>query len=100
MAIEARSLAPLPGDVDFTVGASLGSGPEVAGLFEHGRLRAGSVLVHGAAGAVGHAPSHEAGAVIGTGRAADRRMFSTLTRRSSSTSTTTPWKTSAESIWC
>jgi NADPH:quinone reductase-like Zn-dependent oxidoreductase len=48
------------------------------GLFEHGRLQAGqSVLVHGAAGAVGSMVAqlaHEAGAcVIGTGRAADRQ---------------------------
>src|SRR5438094_8877826 len=54
--VEARNLAPLPGDVDFTVGASLPISGLTAwqGLFEHGRLRAGqSVLVHGAAGAVG-----------------------------------------------
>jgi NADPH:quinone reductase-like Zn-dependent oxidoreductase len=48
------------------------------GLFEHGRLRAGqSVLVHGAAGAVGSMVTQlarEAGAyVVGTGRAADRQ---------------------------
>jgi NADPH:quinone reductase-like Zn-dependent oxidoreductase len=48
------------------------------GLFEHGRLQAGqSVLVHGAAGAVGTMVTQlarEAGAyVIGTGRAADCR---------------------------
>jgi len=48
------------------------------GLFEHGRLQAGqSVLVHGAAGAVGSMASQlarEAGAyVIGTGRAAGRQ---------------------------
>jgi NADPH:quinone reductase-like Zn-dependent oxidoreductase len=48
------------------------------GLFEHGRLQAGqSVLVHGAAGAVGTMVTQlarEAGAyVIGTGRAADRQ---------------------------
>jgi NADPH:quinone reductase-like Zn-dependent oxidoreductase len=47
-------------------------------LFQHGRLQAGqSVLVHGAAGAVGSAVTQlarEAGAyVIGTGRAADRQ---------------------------
>ena len=56
VAIEARNLAPLPGDVDFTVGASLPISGLTAwqGLFEHGRLQAGqSVLVHGAAGAVG-----------------------------------------------
>ena len=53
VAIEARNLAPLPGDVDFTVGASLPMPGLTAwqGLFEHGRLQAGqSVLVHGAAG--------------------------------------------------
>ena len=56
VAIEARNLAPLPGDVDFTVGASLPISGLTAwqGLFEHGRLQAGqSVLAHGAAGAVG-----------------------------------------------
>ena len=80
VAVEARNLAPLPGDVDFTVGASLPISGLTAwqGLFEHGRLRAGqSVLVHGAAGAVGSMVAQlarEAGAwVIGTGRAADRQ---------------------------
>src|SRR4051812_21669176 len=80
VAIEARNLAPLPGDVDFTVGASLPISGLTAwqGLFEHGRLRAGrSVLVHGAAGAVGSIVTQlarEAGAwVIGTGRAAERQ---------------------------
>ena len=56
VAIEARNVAPLPGDVDFAVGASLPISGLTAwqGLFEHGRLQAGqSVLVHGAAGAVG-----------------------------------------------
>ena len=56
VAVEARNLAPLPGDVDFTVGAALVMPGLTAwqGLFEHGRLRAGqSVLVHGAAGVVG-----------------------------------------------
>jgi NADPH:quinone reductase-like Zn-dependent oxidoreductase len=79
VAIEARNLAPLPGDVDFTVGASLPISGLTAwqGLFDHGRLRAGqSVLAHGAAGAVGAMVTQlarEAGAyVIGTGRAADR----------------------------
>ncbi|MCD0444201.1 NADP-dependent oxidoreductase [Glycomyces sp. A-F 0318] len=79
-AVEARNLAPLPGDVDFTVGASLPISGLTAwqGLFDHGRLQAGqSVLVHGAAGAVGSMAAQlarEAGArVIGTGRAADRR---------------------------
>jgi len=80
VAIEARNLAPLPGDVDFTVGASLPISGLTAwqGLFQHGRIQAGqSVLAHGAAGAVGTMVTQlarEAGAyVIGTGRAADRQ---------------------------
>ena len=79
-AVEARNLAPLPGDVDFTVGASLPISGLTAwqGLFEHGRLQGGqSVLVHGVAGAVGSMATQlarEAGAyVIGSGRAADRQ---------------------------
>src|SRR5690349_20393537 len=80
IAIEARNLAALPGDVDFTVGASLPISGLTAwqGLFEHGRLRTGqSVIAHGAAGAVGSMVTQLArlaGAyVIGTGRAADRQ---------------------------
>jgi NADPH:quinone reductase-like Zn-dependent oxidoreductase len=80
VAVEARNLAPLPGDVDFTVGASLPISGLTAwqGLFQHGRLQAGqSVLAHGAAGAVGSVVTQlarEFGAyVIGTGRAADRQ---------------------------
>src|ERR1051325_873521 len=80
LAIEARNLAPLPGDVDFTVGASLPISGLTAwqGLFDHGRLQAGqTVLAHGAAGAVGTMVTQlarEAGAyVIGTGRAAHRQ---------------------------
>src|SRR3954466_11780743 len=80
VAIEARNLAPLPGDVDLTVGAR----PPISGLTawqglcEHGRLRAGqSVLAHGAAGAVGSMVTQlarEFGAyVIGSGRATDRQ---------------------------
>jgi len=79
VAIEARNLAPLPGDVDFTTAASLPISGLTAwqGLFQHGRLQAGqSVLAHGAAGAVGTMVcqlAREAGAhVIGTGRNADR----------------------------
>ena len=79
-AVEARNLAPLPGNVDFTTGASLPISGLTAwqGLFQHGRLHAGqSVLAHGAAGAVGSAVTQlarESGAyVIGTGRAADRQ---------------------------
>jgi NADPH:quinone reductase-like Zn-dependent oxidoreductase len=79
VAIEARNLAPLPDDVDFTVGASLPISGLTAwqGLFVHGRLQPGQrVLAHGAVGAVGAMVTQlasEAGAyVIGTGRAADR----------------------------
>ncbi|HEY4296630.1 MAG TPA: NADP-dependent oxidoreductase [Paraburkholderia sp.] len=79
-AVEARNLAPLPGDVDFTTGASLPMPGLTAwqGLFTHGRLQAGqSVLVHGAAGVVGSMAAQlarEYGAyVIGTGRAAHRQ---------------------------
>src|SRR3954462_9033575 len=94
VAVEARNLAPLPGDVDFTVGAALVMPGLTAwqGLFEHGRLPAGqTLLVHGAAAPVGSTVTplpraagvvgsmvtqlaREAGAyVIGTGRAADRQ---------------------------
>src|SRR5690348_8200839 len=80
VAIESRNLAPLPGDVEFTVGASLPISGLTAwqGLFDHGHLQAGQiVLAHGAAGAVGTMVTQlarEAGAyVIGTGRAADRQ---------------------------
>jgi NADPH:quinone reductase-like Zn-dependent oxidoreductase len=78
--LEARNLAPLPGDVDFTAGASLPISGLTAwqGLFDHGRLKAGQrVIAHGAAGAVGSMVTQlarEFGAyVIGTGRAADRQ---------------------------
>src|ERR1044072_8317236 len=80
VAVEARNLAPLPGDVDFSVAAALVMPGLTAwqGLFEHGRLRAGqSVLVHGAAGVVGSMATQlprEAGAhVIGPGRAGGRQ---------------------------
>src|SRR6201998_2055948 len=65
IAIEARNLAPLPGDVDFTVGASLPISGLTAwqGLFQHGRLQAGqSVLAHGAGGAGGSMVATLAGA--------------------------------------
>src|SRR3954466_15055950 len=75
VAVEARNLAPLPDDVGFTAGARLPLSGLTAwqGLFQHGRLQAGqSVLVHGAAGAVGTMVTQlarEFGAyVIGTGR--------------------------------
>jgi NADPH:quinone reductase-like Zn-dependent oxidoreductase len=80
IAMESRNLAPLPGDIDFTVGASLPISGLTAwqGLFQHGRFQAGqSVVAHGAAGAVGSMVTQlarEAGAyVIGTGRAGDRQ---------------------------
>jgi NADPH:quinone reductase-like Zn-dependent oxidoreductase len=79
-AVEARNLAPLPADVDFTVGASLPISGLTAwqGLIVHGRLRAGQrVIAHGAAGAVGSMVTQLArefrAHVIGTGRAADRQ---------------------------
>jgi NADPH:quinone reductase-like Zn-dependent oxidoreductase len=82
VAVEARNLAPLPGDVDFAIGASLPISGLTAwqGLLEHGRLRSGqAVLAHGAAGAVGSMVTQlarEFGAyVIGTGRAADRQKI-------------------------
>src|SRR3982750_93131 len=80
VAVEARNLAPLPDDVDFTVAASLPISGLTAwqGLLVHGRLRSGQrVIAHGAAGAVGSMVTQlarEFGAyVIGTGRAADRQ---------------------------
>ncbi|ABF42723.1 Alcohol dehydrogenase, zinc-binding protein [Candidatus Koribacter versatilis Ellin345] len=80
VAVEARNLAPLPSDVDFTVGAALVMPGLTAwqALFDHGRLRAGqSVLVHGAAGIVGSMATQlarDAGAyVIGTGHAEGRQ---------------------------
>lgn len=79
VAVEARNLALLPADIDFTVGASLPISGLTAwqGLFVHGRLEANQrVLAHGAAGAVGSMVAQlarDAGAhVIGTGRAGDR----------------------------
>ncbi|WP_262271499.1 NADP-dependent oxidoreductase [Microvirga yunnanensis] len=80
VAIEARNLAPLPGDVSFTVGASVAMPGLTAwqGLVVHGRVRPGQrVIAHGAAGAVGSMVTQlarEFGAyVIGTGRGADRQ---------------------------
>jgi len=80
VAVEARNLAPLPDDLDYTVGASLPISGLSAwqGLIVHGRLQAGQrVIAHGAAGAVGSMVTQlarEFGAwVIGTGRAADRQ---------------------------
>ncbi|MDC2959650.1 NADP-dependent oxidoreductase [Streptomyces gilvifuscus] len=79
VAVEARNLAPLPADVDHTVAAALPISGLTAwqGLFEHARLVSGqTVLIHGAAGAVGSIAVQlalEAGAqVIGSGRSTDR----------------------------
>ncbi|TQJ92256.1 NADP-dependent oxidoreductase [Streptomyces sp. SLBN-31] len=79
VAVEARNLAPLPAGVDHTVAAALPISGLTAwqGLFEHARLMSGqTVLIHGAAGAVGSMAvqlAREAGAhVIGSGRSADR----------------------------
>ncbi|SIB93286.1 Putative zinc-binding oxidoreductase [Mycobacteroides abscessus subsp. abscessus] len=79
VAVEARNLAPLSADVDHTVAAALPVSGLTAwqGLFLHGHIVAGqSVLIHGAAGAVGSVAvqlAHEAGAhVIGTGRGGQR----------------------------
>ena len=76
VAVEARNLAPLSGGVDHTVAAALPISGLTAwqALFDHGRLAAGqTVLIHGAAGAVGSMAVQlalEAGArVVGTGRA-------------------------------
>lgn len=78
VAVEARNLAPLPADVDHTTAAALPISGLTAwqGLFDHARLVAGrTVLIHGAAGAVGSIAVQlalAAGArVIGTGRPAD-----------------------------
>src|SRR6201984_851642 len=80
VAIEARNLAPLPGDVDFTVGASLPISGLTAwqGLVVPSRLEAGQEgIAHRGAGAVGSIVTQlarELGAyVIGTGRARDRQ---------------------------
>jgi NADPH:quinone reductase-like Zn-dependent oxidoreductase len=79
VAVEARNLAPLSADIDHAVAAALPISGLTAwqGLFGHGHLAAGqTVLVHGAAGAVGSLAvqlAREAGAeVIGSGRAAQQ----------------------------
>ncbi|ORA28316.1 NADP-dependent oxidoreductase [Mycobacterium aquaticum] len=79
VAVEARNLAPLSAGIDHTVAAALPISGLTAwqGLFEHARVEAGqTVLIHGAAGAVGSIAvqlAHDAGVqVIGTGRAEQR----------------------------
>ncbi len=78
-AVEARNLAPLPADVEHVEAAASAISGLTAwqGLFDHGRLMPGqTVLIHGAAGAVGSLAvqlAREVGAqVVGTGRAAHR----------------------------
>ncbi len=78
-AVEARNLAPLPADIDYTVAAAVPISGLTAwqGLFDQAGLKTGqTVLIHGAAGGVGSMAvqlAHELGSrVIGTGRAADR----------------------------
>ncbi|WIY00680.1 NADP-dependent oxidoreductase [Amycolatopsis mongoliensis] len=80
-AVEARNLAPLAADIDHTVAATLPISGLTAwqGLFDHAGLTTGqTVLIHGAAGAVGSIAvqlAREAGArVIGTGREGDRDL--------------------------
>lgn len=76
VAVEARNLAPLPVQIDHAMAAALPISGLTAwqGLFNHAHLVTGqTVLVHGAAGAVGSLAvqlAREAGArVIGSGRA-------------------------------
>ncbi|MGH3397611.1 MAG: NADP-dependent oxidoreductase [Streptosporangiaceae bacterium] len=78
-AVEARNLAPLPADIDYTVAAAVPISGLTAwqALFDHAGLKTGqTVLIHGAAGGVGSMAvqlARELGArIIGTGRAADR----------------------------
>jgi NADPH:quinone reductase-like Zn-dependent oxidoreductase len=79
VAVEARNLAPLPAGVDHTVAAAAAISGLTAwqALLDHARLIAGqTVLIHGAAGAVGSLAvqvAHEVGCrVIGTGRPGHR----------------------------
>jgi NADPH:quinone reductase-like Zn-dependent oxidoreductase len=80
VAIEARSLAPRPANLDFTEAAALPQAGITSwqALFDHGHLAAGqTVVIHGAAGGVGATGvqlARWAGArVIGTGRASGRQ---------------------------
>ena len=81
-AVEARNLAPLPADVDYTVAAALPISGLTAwqGLIDHARLATDqTVLIHGAAGGVGSIAVQLAldvgAAVIGTGaRLRDGRL--------------------------
>jgi len=92
VAIEARNLAPLPGDVDFTVGASL----PISGLTAWQGLSRTAAFRRGRASSRTARPAPTSSAP--DGRPTVRRR-STSARRSPLTSTTTRWKTSAASIW-
>jgi NADPH:quinone reductase-like Zn-dependent oxidoreductase len=79
VAVEARNLAPLAAHIDHTVAAALPISGLTAwqGLFTHGHLVTGqTVVIHGAAGAVGSIAvqlAREVGArVIGSGRTEHR----------------------------
>jgi NADPH:quinone reductase-like Zn-dependent oxidoreductase len=79
VAVEARNLAPLSAQIEHTVAAALPISGLTAwqGLFDHAHLLAGqTILIHGAAGAVGSIAvqlAHAAGArVIGSGRTEHR----------------------------
>jgi NADPH:quinone reductase-like Zn-dependent oxidoreductase len=81
IAIEARDVAPAPTTIDHVQAASLPQAglTSCQGLFDHGRLTSGqTVMVHGAAGAVGSIAVQLAKAkgarVIGTGRSKVRSM--------------------------
>jgi hypothetical protein len=106
-AVEARNLAPLPADIDYTVAAAVPISGLTAwqALFVHAGLKTGqTVLIHGVAGGVGSMATqlaHELGArVIGTGRAADREPALGRARTYSSTCRPTGWRRPARSTWC
>ena len=103
VAMEARDLAPLPGDFDFSGRELADLGPHrVAGTVRSRPPSAGqSVIAHGAAGAVGSmvAQLAERPAPTSSARAArpTARQRLTSARTSSSTLATTGWKMSAAS---
>jgi NADPH:quinone reductase-like Zn-dependent oxidoreductase len=85
VAVEARNLARKPKTVDHVHAASVPRAGLTAwqALFDHGKLAQGqTVVIHGAAGAVGSTAvqlAHWAGAeVIGTGRAHSRQLVKEL----------------------
>jgi NADPH:quinone reductase-like Zn-dependent oxidoreductase len=81
IAIEARDVAPAPATIDHVRAASLPQAGLTSwqGLFDHGRLATGqTVMIHGAAGAVGsiavQLAKAKSGRVIGTGRGKARSL--------------------------